>query len=106
MKVTWTREQVNASYTAFLSGVEKMTVDEYDVRNIIGGVLIEATSRRLRECIRVRELTATHRLGQMCRLRMLEGQKAWKQKVGFDHIETEVEMDAQRFHTSLVSEPF
>ena len=54
-----------------------MTVDECDVRNIIDEVvLIEATSQRLRECIRVRELAATHRLGKMCRLRMLEKQKA------------------------------
>ena len=44
------------------------------MRNIIAGV--EATNRRLRETIRVRELAATHRLGQMCCLRMLEEQKA------------------------------
>ena len=83
-----------------------MSVNEYDVRNIIAEVTMEATSRRLREYIRIRELTATHRLGQMSRLRMLEEQKVWKQEVGFDRIETAAEMDAQRFRTSLVSELF
>ena len=29
-----------------------------------------------------------------------------KREVGFDHIETAAEMDAQRFRTNLVSEPF
>ena len=85
---------------------EKMTVDECDVRSIIAEMLIEATSRRLCECIRVRELAATHRLEQMRRLRKLEKQKAWKRDVGFDRIETAAEMDAERFLTSLVSEPF
>ena len=55
--------------------------------------------------IRVRELAATHRIGQMRRLLMLEEQKAWKREVGFDRIETAAEMNAQRFRTSLVSEP-
>ena len=45
----------------FSSDFEKMSVDEYDIRNIIAEV--EATSWRLRETIRVRELAATHRLG-------------------------------------------
>ena len=62
-----------------------MTVDKSGVRKIIAE--IEATSWRLRETIRVRELTATHRLGQMRRLRMLEEQKAWKREAGFDCIE-------------------
>ena len=68
---------------------------------IIAGV--ESTSWRLRESIRVRELAAMHRLGQMRRLRMLEEQKAWKQEAGFDYIDTATEMDAQRFRTNLVS---
>ena len=42
-----------------------MSIEESDVRNTIAEVLIEATSWRLRECIRIRELTATHRLGRM-----------------------------------------
>ena len=67
---------------------------------------VEATSWPLRETIRVRELAATHRLGKMRRLRMLEEQKAWKREVDFDRIETAAEMDAQRFRTNLVSEPF
>ena len=59
-----------------------MSVDERDIRNIIAD--IEVTSWRLRETIRVRELAATHRLGQMRRLRILEEQKAWKQEASFD----------------------
>ena len=42
----------------------------------------------------------------MRRLRMLEEQKAWQREGGFDRIETAAEMDAQRFRTSFVSEPF
>ena len=104
VKATWTTGQVNVSYTAFLYDFEKMTVDERDITNVIGEV--EATSWRLRETIRVRELAATYRLGQMRRLRMLEEQKAWKREVGFGRTETAAEMDAQRFRTNLVSEPF
>ena len=37
---------------------------------------------------------------------MLEEQKAWTREVGFDRFETAAEMDAQRFRTSLVSQPF
>ena len=48
-----------------------MFIEESDVRNIIAEVFIEAT------CVRVREIAATHRLGQICRLRMPEEQKAW-----------------------------
>ena len=68
----------------FLSDFQKMTIDERDIRNIIADT--EATNRRLRETIRVRELAATHRLGQMRRLLMLEEQNAWKRKAGFDYI--------------------
>ena len=106
MKATQTTAQVNASYTAFSfisSDLEKMSIDESDVRKIISEV--QATSWRLRKCIMVRELAATHRLGQMCRLRMLEGQKTWKREAGFDRIETVAEMDSQRFRSGL-SEPF
>ena len=84
----------------------KMCVEESNARNIIAEVLAEATSWRLRECIRTRELAATHRLWQMRRLRMLEKQKAWKREAGFDRIDRAAEMDAQRFRTNLVSEPF
>ena len=80
-----------------------MSVDERDIRNIIAEV--EATSWRLRETIRVMELAATHRLGQMRRLWMLEEQKAWKREAGFDYIDTAAEMDARRSRTNLVSEP-
>ena len=58
----------------FLSGFEKMTVDERDITNMIAEE-VEATSWRLRETIRVRELAATHRLGQMRCLLMIEEQK-------------------------------
>ena len=58
---------------------------------------VQATSWRLRDCIRVRELVATHRLEKMHRLRMLEEQKAWKREAGFDIIiEVTAEMDEQR----------
>ena len=81
-----------------------MSIQERDVRKMIAEV--EATSWRLRECFRVRELAATHPLGQMRRLRMLEEQKAWKREAGFDYIDTAAEVDARRSRTNLVSEPF
>ena len=86
--------------------IKKISIVESDVRNTIAEVLIEARSLHLRECIRAGELTATRRLGQMRILRMLEEQKAWKREAGFDRIGTAAEMDAQRFRTNLVSEPF
>ena len=101
MKTARTTGQVNASYTVFLTDFEKMTVDERDITNMIAEV--ETTSWRLRETVRVRELAATHR---MRRLLMLEEKKSWKREVGFDRIETAAKMDAQRFRTNLVSEPF
>ena len=83
-----------------------MTVDGRDVTKMIADE-VEATSWRLRETIRVRELAATHRLGQMRRLLMLEEQKkAWKREFGFDRIETAAEMDEKCFRTSLISESF
>ena len=81
-----------------------MTVDGRDITKMIAEV--EATSWRLRETIRVGELAATHRVGQMRRLLMLEKQKAWKREVDFHRIEAAAEMDAQRFRTSRVSEHF
>ena len=66
----------------------------------------ETTSWRLRETIRVRELAATHRLGQIRRLLMLEEQKVWKREAGFDCIETAAEMDARRSRSNVVSETF
>ena len=91
---------------SFSNDFENITVHvhESDIRKIIAEV--EATSWRLRETIRDREFAATHRLGQMRRLLIFEKQKTWKRKVGFNLIETATEMDAQRFRTSLVSEPF
>ena len=59
-----------------------MSIKESDNRKIIAEV--EVTSWRLHQCIRVRELAATHRLGKMRRLRMLEEHKAWKREPGFD----------------------
>ena len=81
-----------------------MTIDEREIAKMIAEV--EAISWRLRDTIRVRELAATHRLGQMRRLPMLEEQKAWKREVGFDHFETAAEMDETRFRTSPVSKRF
>ena len=81
-----------------------MAVDERDITKMIAAV--EATSWRLHETIRVRELAATHRLGQMRRLLMLEEQKAGKREFDFDRIKTAAEMDKNTFRTSLVSDPF
>ena len=79
-----------------------MSIQESDVRKIVAEV--EATSWRLREWIRIRELAATHRLGQIRCLRMIEEQKAWKREAGFDYIDTAAEIDAQRSRTNLVSD--
>ena len=62
---------------------------------------IEATSWRLSECIRVRELASTH----MCRLRILEEQKSWKRETGFDGIEIIAEIQAQLLPADFDSEP-
>ena len=69
---------------------------------------VEATIWRLRETIRVAELAATHRLGQMRRLLMHEKYKAWKREFGSDRIETAAEMDEKRSRTSTstVPDPF
>ena len=66
---------------------------------------VEATSWRLCECIRVKELAATHRLEQIRRLRMLEKQKAWKRETGFDRIEIIAEVREQHFLAGFDSEP-
>ena len=83
-----------------------MTVKGHDFAKMIAE--IEATSWRLRETIRVRELAATHRLGQMHRLLMHEKHKTWKLKFGFDRMETAAEMDEKSSHTSTspVPDPF
>ena len=77
---------------------------EQDARQMIEE--IEATSWCLRECIRVRELAATHRLGRMHFLRMLEEQKIWKRKADFDRVEMTAKMDEQRVRTGLDLESF
>ena len=59
-----------------------MHVEERDVRKMIAEV--GATSWRLRECVRVRELAATQRLERMRRLWMLVEQEVWKREAGFD----------------------
>ena len=71
--------------------LKKMSNKERDVRQMFEEV--NSTSWRLREYMRVRELAATHRLGPMRRLRMLEEQNAWKREAGFDRIELTAEMD-------------
>ena len=76
-----------------------MPIEERNIRKIIARV--QARSWCLRECIRVRELAATHRLGRMRRLWMLEEKKAWKREVGFDRIEITAELDAQCFRSGL-----
>ena len=82
-----------------------MTVDGRDVTTMIAEE-VEATSWRIRETIRARELAATHRLGKMRRLLMLEKHKAWKRKFGFDLIKTAAEMDEKRSRTSPVTDTF
>ena len=69
---------------------------------------VEATIWRLQETVRVTELAATHRLGQMRRLLMQEKHKAWKREFGFDRTETAAEMDEKRSRTSTspVPNPF
>ena len=83
-----------------------MTVKERDFAKISEDV--EATIWRLREMIRVAELAATHRLGQMHRLLMHGKHKTWKREFGFDRIETAAEMDEKRSRTSTnpVPDPF
>ena len=69
---------------------------------------VGATIWRLQETIRVAELAATHRLGQMRRLLMHEKYKAWQREFGFDRIETAAEMDEKcsRTSSSPVPNPF
>ena len=59
-----------------------MYTEESDVRNIIAEVVIKTISWRLVECIGVRELAATHRLGRMRRLRMLEEKRPGSERSG------------------------
>ena len=74
MEAARTRCEVNANKLYFVFHVlKKMTVDGRDSAKMIAEV--EATSWRIRETIRVRELAATHRLGQMRRLLMLKEYK-------------------------------
>ena len=83
-----------------------MAVKEHNFAMIADDV--EATIWRIRETIRVRELAATHRLGQMRRLLMLEEHKTWKRKFSFGRIETAAEMDENRYRTSTspIPDPF
>ena len=84
-----------------------MIVDEHVITKIISED-VEVTIWRIRDTIRVRELAATHRLGQMRRLLMHEKHKTWKREFGFDCIETAAKMDEQRSRTSTspVPDPF
>ena len=84
-----------------------MTVVEHVITKMISED-VEATIWRIRETIRVGELAATHRLGQMRRLLMHEKHKTWKREFGFGCIETATEMDEKRSRTSTspVPDPF
>ena len=79
----------------FLSDFEKVgTMDEE--RNFAKTIAdVKATSWHLHETIRVRELAATHRTGQMRRLLVHEEHKAWKRDFGFDYIEIAADMDVR-----------
>ena len=83
-----------------------MTVKERDFVRM--SEVVVATVWRLRETIRIAEVVATHRLGQMRRLLMHEKHKAWKREFGFYRIETAAEMNEKRSRTStsLVPDPF
>ena len=83
-----------------------MTVKERDFARMSEDV--EATIWRLGETIRVAELAATHRLGQMRRLLVHRKHKTWKPEFGFDRIEKAAEMDEKHSHTSTspVPDPF
>ena len=94
--------QVNAS-TAFFIWFLKMTFKELGFARMSEDV--KATIWRLRETIRVAELAATHRLGQMRRLLMHEKHEAWKREFGFDRIETAAEIDEKRSRTSTSPVP-
>ena len=75
VEATRTRGQVNAKKLHCVFPVlKKMTVDGRNTTKMIAEE-VEATSWRLRETVRVRKLAATHRLGQMRRLLMLEEHK-------------------------------
>ena len=83
-----------------------MTVKERDFVRMSEDV--GAAIWRLRETIRVAELAATHRQGQMRRLLVYETHKVWKREFCFDRIETAAEMDEKRSRasTSPVPDPF
>ena len=101
-----TAGQVNASTCVFYLVFFLMTVKEHKFAMIADDV--EATIWRIRETIRVRELAATRRLGQIRRSLILEEHKIWKREFGFDRIETAAEMGetCSRTSTSLVPDPF
>ena len=101
MEATRTRGQINAKklHSAF-PVFKKLTVDEHVITKMIAEE-VEASSWRLRETIRVRELTATHRLGQMRRLQMLEELRTWKREFGFDYIEIAVGMGARYSNSKI-----
>ena len=82
-----------------------MTFAGRDITKIVAEE-VESLSWHLRETIRVRELAAKHRLGQMRRLLMLEENKICKRKFGFDRIDTAAEMEEKRSRTSLILGPF
>ena len=63
----------------------------------------------MREPIRDRELTSSHKLEQMRRVGMLEKQAAWKREGGFDRIEIIAQIHKQtlrRLHAGFASESF
>ena len=80
-----------------------MPVEAHNVRKMVAEV--EATSQCLRKYIRVRELSATHSLERMRRLRMLVEQEACKREASFDRIGIIAEMDTYRFRTGFDLEP-
>ena len=69
-------------------------------------MLIGATSRRLCECIWIRELAATNRLGKCVVCGCSRSRRPGSERSASTVLRRQPKLDAQRFRTSLVSEPF
>ena len=93
---------MNAS-TSFFICFFLVTVNEHGFAKIED---VAAKIWRIRETIRVGELAATRRLGQMRRLLMHEQHKIWKREFGFDRNDAAAEMDEKRSRTSTSPAPY
>ena len=62
-----------------------MTFTKRDVHAVLAD--LAAVCERAHKLIRVRKLFTSHKLKQMCRIRMLEEQITWKRENSFDRKE-------------------